>query len=1010
MDFSEIRTRLDGLGTPDKNGRAYWRSLDELARTPEFQEFLHREFPARASELTDPKGRRDFLRLMGASIALAGATACTRQPAEKIIPYVRQPEEIVPGRPLFYATAMPMGGYGMPLLVESHMGRPTKTEGNPEHPASLGATNIYGQAAILDLYDPDRSRTVLHLGDISTWNAFVTAMRAQLNAQSGSQGAGFRILTEQTSSPTFAAQMDTLLQTLPGARWHQWDPVFGVTQGSGQATAGSLNLEQADVIVSLDSDFLNAGPGAIPAAKAFAARRRVDHPGAGMNRLYVAEPAMTVTGAKADHRFPVRARDIAAVASALASAVGAGASASETGNSGTGNSELPNDAATWIAAVAKDLQAHRGRSAVIAGDTQPASVQALARAMNEALGNAGATVTYGAPVLRTEGIGTLAELAGDMAAGRVEVLLILGGNPVFTAPVDLGFAYHLDKVALRAHLSQSVDETSAMCHWHINEAHFLEAWGDIRAVDGLVSVIQPLITPLYGGKSALELIAALNGAGDKSGLDLVREHWTEAGLLSGDTADKAWRKALHDGFITTAAAATASPVPGPVLSSDSGTELRTGTGTAPALTGLEIVFRPDPTILDGRYANNGWLQELPKPLTKITWDAVAYVSPHTAERLGLASRDLVNLTYNGRTQQMPLWVQPGHADESVTAHFGYGRSLAGRVGTGVGFDAFTLRTSDAPWFGGSLEIAKAGEYPISTTQVHHAMEERHPVRVVTKDQYASHPETVHAMGHTPADDMTMYPKFEYNGYKWGMAIDTNTCTGCSVCIIACQSENNISVVGKEQVGKGREMHWLRVDTYYAGNIDTPETYHQPVPCMQCENAPCEQVCPVAATTHSAEGLNDMTYNRCVGTRYCSNNCPYKVRRFNFLLYTDYSTPSFDLMRNPDVTLRSRGIMEKCTYCVQRINHARIDSKTEGRGIADGEIKTACEQACPSDSIVFGDLNDPNSRVSKLKAQERNYGILEDLNTRPRTTYLATVRNPNPELEPAAAQASQPVRH
>ncbi|MDQ3171429.1 MAG: 4Fe-4S dicluster domain-containing protein, partial [Acidobacteriota bacterium] len=592
-------------------------------------------------------------------------------------------------------------------------------------------------------------------------------------------------------------------------------------------------------------------------------------------------------------------------------------------------------------------------------------------------------------------------LVGDMAAGRVEVLLILGGNPVFTAPADLGFAHQLEKVAVRAHLSQSVDETSALCHWHINEAHFLEAWGDIRSIDGSATIIQPLIAPLYGGKSALEVLAALNGEGDKSGLDLVREHWTTAGITGGETFDKSWRKALHDGFITGGAATAVPTVPTPATPA---------TTAQTPMSGLEINFRPDPTILDGRFANNGWLQELPKPLTKITWDTVAYISPRTAERLGLANRDLVNLTYRGRSQEMPLWVQPGHADDSVTVHFGYGRTQAGRVGSNVGFNAFTLRTSDAPWFDGGLEIAKTGTYEISTTQVHHAMEERHPVRVVTKDQYASHPETVHAFGHTPADDMTLYPKFEYNGYKWGMAIDTNTCTGCSVCIIACQSENNIAVVGKEQVGRGRELHWLRVDTYYAGNIDTPETYHQPVPCMQCENAPCEQVCPVAATTHSAEGLNDMTYNRCVGTRYCSNNCPYKVRRFNFLLYTDYSTPSYDLMRNPDVTLRSRGIMEKCTYCVQRINHARIDSKTEDRKIADGEIKTACEQACPSDAIVFGDLNDPNSRVSKLKAQERNYGILEDLNTRPRTTYLATVRNPNPELEPAAAQGSQPVRH
>ncbi|MDQ3070890.1 MAG: TAT-variant-translocated molybdopterin oxidoreductase [Acidobacteriota bacterium] len=1030
-------------------GRAYWRSLDELADTPEFQTFLHREFPAQASEFTDPRGRRDFLRLMGASIALAGATACTRQPAESIIPYVRQPEELVPGRPLFYATAMPMGGYGMPLLAESHEGRPTKTEGNPEHPASLGATDVYGQAAILDLYDPDRSRTVLNRGDVSTWSAFITAFRNQLNAQAATQGGGFRLLTEPISSPSLLAQIQKLLATFPSARWHQWDPVYGVVQTSGgtiDSTVPTYRLEQADVIVSLDADFLGFGPAAVRAQKDFARRRKVDHPGQDMNRLYVVEPTLTVTGSRADHRMPIRARDVHAFAAALAGAMGAGGGAVP----GEVNDELRTK---WIPAIAKDLQAHRGRCAVIAGDKQPPAVHALARAMNQALGNTGATVTYAAPAVGTnlDGAASLRELTADMAAGRVEVLLMLGGNPVFTAPADLDFTANLRKVGLRAHLCDAANETSAECHWHVNEAHFLESWGDIRSFDGSVTVIQPLIAPLYGGKTALELIASLNGEGDKQGLDLVREQWTSAGLLTGETPDKAWRRVLHDGFAAGSSSMPALPPAGALTREMGGLAgvaagIATGNATAlpsapvatppaagstapaatpppatetqpaqpaqpaqPPMSGLEIVFRPDPTVLDGRFANNGWLQELPKPITKITWDAAAYISARTAERLGLQSRDLVDLRYKGRSQQMPIWVQPGHADESVTVHFGYGRPMAGRVGSNVGFNAFTLRTADAPWFDGGLEIAKTGEtYAISTTQTHHSMEGRHPVRVVTKEGYAAHPESVHAMGHSPADDMTLYPKFEYNGHKWGMTIDTNTCSGCQVCIIACQSENNIAIVGKEMVGRGREMQWLRVDTYHAGSIDNPETYHQPVPCMQCENAPCEQVCPVAATTHSAEGLNDMTYNRCVGTRYCSNNCPYKVRRFNFLLYTDYTTASFDLARNPDVTVRSRGIMEKCTYCVQRINHARVDAKTEGRGIMDGEVKTACEQACPSDAIVFGDLNDPNSRVSKLKAQERNYGILEDLNTRPRTTYLAAVRNPNPEIEPAAAETSQPA--
>jgi len=999
MNLADIRSRLEGL-----EGRRYWRSLEELADTPEFREYIHREFPSQASEFNDPAGRRQFLKLMGASLALAGVGACTRQPYEKIVPYVRQPEEVVPGRPLFYATAMPIGGLGMPLLAENHLGRPTKLEGNPEHPASLGATDLFSQASVLGLYDPDRSRNVLNRAEVTTWNAFLTAIQGAANAKRTIAGRGLRLLTEPISSPSLIDQIHTLLTTFPEAKWHQWDPVYGVTQGAAPTSRALYHFDKADVVVSLDADFLGFGPGAVRYTKDFSSRRRIDTPEDRLNRLYVVEPALTLTGAKADHRMALKARDVYAFAAALADAVGAG--------SGARVAELPEEArSSWIPAVSADLRNHRGTSVVVAGDQQPAAVHALARAMNEALGNVGSTVTYTAPVTASpaDGAASIGQLVADMQAGEVDLLVMLGVNPVFTAPADLNFARALERVAIRVHLGLYQDETAELCQWHVPEAHYLESWGDVRAFDGTVSLVQPLVAPLYDGRSALEVLAAMNGQAGVPAADLVKQFWQRAfatglpvagtrtdaaGAMFG-TFDAFWRQALHDGFISgssmiAAQAASSAPpadaaAPPPAVSTSD----------------LEIVFRPDSNVLDGRFINNGWLQELPKTLSKVTWDNVAYVSFNTAQRLGVTTGDLIDVAHGGQSARIPVWVMPGTADDAVVVHFGYGRRRTGRVGTGLGVDTFGLRTSATPWFDGGATVMPVGErYPLSSTQNHFQMEGRHPVRVVDADDYRADPHVVEELGHeVPGPDMSLYPPFEYNGHKWGMAIDLNACTGCGVCVAACVAENNIPVVGKDQVGRSREMHWLRVDTYFEGDPAAPEgTYHQPVPCQQCENAPCEVVCPVAATTHSDEGLNDMVYNRCVGTRYCSNNCPYKVRRFNFMLYSDFTTDELKAQRNPDVTIRSRGVMEKCTYCVQRINHARIDAKTEGREIADGEIKTACEQACPAEAIVFGDLNKPDSQVVRLKAQERNYGLLEDLGTRPRTSYLAVVRNPNPALE------------
>ena len=1072
MDLSAIRSRLAG-----SEGRLYWRSLGELADSLQFREYLHREFPEQASEWNDPKGRREFLKLMSASLALAGVGACTRQPEEQIVPYVRQPENLVPGRPLFYASAVVHGGYAQPVLVESHMGRPTKLEGNPEHPASLGATDPFVQAEILNLYDPDRAKTVTLRGEVRSWGNFLTAMQSALSAQKAKGGSGLRFLTGPITSPSAAELMATILRDQPQARWHQFDPA-GM---SGMAATGAnsravYHFDKADVVVSLDADFINCGPGSVRYQRDFATRRRVMDDTKTMNRLYAIESAPTLTGAKADHRLAVKASEVEVVARELAAAAGAA-----TGGAAHPPASVPRpgapDVAKWVGAIAKDLQAHRGRSLIVAGEFQSPAVHQIARSMNEALGNVGATVTYAGEVEArpADRHASLAELATAMDAGQVDVLVIFGGNPVFTAPADLKFAERMAKVGLIAYHGLFVDETAHLSHWNVPATHALESWGDFRAFDGTVTLTQPLIAPMYEGRSLHEVLAMFTAQGDRRGMQIVKDYWTRAyGGGAGWTitypdgatfpnVDAFWRRALHDGFIpgtsvlqggpatpftpapvvaTPAAAAGAAAAAGGLNTLATGAPQAGSPGAAPIpgapgvpgtaaqqqvippppgapspqapapsavappapAGGLELIFRPDPTIWDGSFANNGWLQELPKPLTKITWDASAWVSPRLAQERGLQNHDVIELKYRGNTAKMPVWIMAGQPYESVTVFLGYGRKMAGRVGNATPeaqqFNAYLLRTSDAPWFGHGLEISKTGErYLLATTQDHQAMDGRAPVRVAALEEYKHDTSVIAHQGHSFPRTLTLYPDHIYDGYKWGMAIDLTTCTGCGACTIACVAENNIPVVGKQEVLRGREMHWIRVDHYFSGDFfGTPETYHQPIPCMQCENAPCEVVCPVAATSHSAEGLNDMTYNRCVGTRYCSNNCPYKVRRFNFLEYADWKTQALEPMRNPDVTVRSRGIMEKCTYCVQRINHARVDAKREERKIRDGEVLTACQATCPADAIVFGDMNDPNSRVNQMKAQQRNYGILEDLNTRPRTTYLAAIRNPNPELE------------
>jgi Fe-S-cluster-containing dehydrogenase component len=981
------------------------------------------EFAPGSAEWPDDLSRREFLRLMGASLALAGVGACTKQPIEKIVPYVKQPEQIVPGKPLYFASATLFNGYAQGIIVTSREGRPIKIEGNPDHPASLGATTIWAQAGVLDLYDPDRAQTVMHGENVSTWNDFLRELDLALNAQQSRGGAGLRILTETVASPTLGDQLRAVLKKFPRAKWHQWEPITRDSMrvsGAGGIFGGEsiYNFADAAVIVALDSDFLFCHPAALRHARDFASARRVgETPDVSrphlnplpqgeedakrqvreiMNRLYVAEPTPTITGSNADHRIPIAACDIRA----LAEAIGAQLGLTEFGT------ELPAQLAhysEWILAAARDLEENSGAGIVVAGETQPPAVHALAGRINERLGNIGVTISPRPPVEfePVNQIESLRHLVDEMKAGAVDLLIVLGGNPVFNSPIDFGFADGLAKVKLCVHHSLYPNETSRKCHWLIPATHFLESWSDACAFDGSVSIIQPLIEPLYANVSVHEMIGALIEQPVRSAYEIVRENWRGSAPIP--NFELRWRQALSRG-VTSERRDLAQRNEQPlnfILSPSQGERVGRGASLPRSSPNeLEILFRPDPNILDGRYANNGWLQELPRPFTKLTWENAALISPALAQREKIDNGDVVELSFRGRKLTAPVWIQSGQAENSVTLHFGHGRSEIGRVGKGVGFNAYALRASDALWFGDGLTMRKTGEkYSLATTQHHHAMEGRDFLRTGTLAEFVADPKRIAKSTEEPANEETLYDPDEYKnrGYAWGMAIDLGACIGCSACTIACQAENNIPVVGKEQVARGREMHWIRVDTYESDKIDNPRFDHQPVPCMHCEHAPCELVCPVGATVHDSEGLNVQVYNRCIGTRYCSNNCPYKVRRFNFLEPNGSLSATEKLVKNPEVTVRSRGVMEKCTYCVQRISAARVTAELENRTIRDGEIVPACAQVCPTEAIVFGNIHDPNSRVAKLKHSPLNYSMLGELNTRPRTSYLAKLRNVNNEV-------------
>ena len=1037
-----------------ETGPKYWRSLDEVAETPEFREWLQREFPAGASEFEDGVSRRNFVKIMASSFALAGVglTGC-RRPYENIVPFTRMPEGYVHGNANYYATAMPTRTSAIPLVVKSHEGRPIKIEGNSEHPDSNGGTNAWAQASILNLYDVDRAKRFTRGGSPIPRDAALAQLAAVGQRHSANQGTGLAFLVEPRNSPSRQRVQQFIANKFPQAKWYSYDPVDcdvhqkAASRATGRSVRPYFKLEEAAIIVSLDCDFMGAEEENTRYINGFSKGRRIEKPTDKMNRLYVVEPLLSLTGMNADHRLRVPGSQVAAAATQLAQAV-------------LNNGQAENK---WIAECAKDLAANRGKVLVVAGHRQPLAVHILAYAMNQALGSIGTTVLFHeAPEIKE---GTISDLGQALTGGQVETLVITGGNPVYSAPANLNWAQTQRRAKEVVRLGYYEDETSKVSDLHIAEAHYLESWSDARTMDGTYVPIQPLIAPLYGGLSEIEVLAAIGGEPIAKGHDIVRGTFR---ILAGTEAENDWKKLLHDGFWKgTESKAVTLQVDQAIVTQ----ALQTGLPAAPSPQNLELVLFRDYSLDDGRYANNGWLQEMPDPVTKITWENVLLVSKKTANDLGFADAEFMygthdlrkkdhprgvptaTLTVGGKQITAPVWLQPGLADNVIGLALGYGRTEVGRIGRGAGVNAYALRTSESPYFVAGAKVTRtANYYEVSCTQHHWNMEGRPIIREANYDQYVAHPDFAKALDLEAPKDTTgqpvvqsIYPnplEREKNNpripHQWGMTIDLTTCVSCQACVIACQSENNIPIVGKEQVFRQREMHWLRLDRYYGGDTDNPQVAYQPMLCQHCEAAPCENVCPVNATVHDEEGLNLMVYNRCVGTRYCSNNCPYKVRRFNFFDYNKrtakeldgpfYTTPLLKktdgewdlkkwanntdrhwrdeeewellkLVKNPEVTVRMRGVMEKCTFCLQRIEAGKIAQKVKAGAsddvaVPDGTIKTACQQACPADAIVFGNTKDPNSRVSKLKALDRNYQVLDYLYTRPRLTYLAKVRNPN----------------
>ena len=1016
---------------PTIEPKRYWRSLNELADKPAFRDWMSREFPTAGSELPDTVSRRRWMQLMGASLAFGGIAGC-RWEAEEFAPFTVRPQNRIPGEKQYFASSWELAGTGRPLTVTSIDGRPIKVDGNKLHPFTGGGTDAFDQASILALYDPDRSDGLIEsIGNAQrsrTWEEFDSAMAGRVGLHGQRRGAGLAILCGPSSSLTRQRLQQLVMTLFPKAVWCEHEPTFSRSQADGSRLAfgecvrTQHDFSKAKVIACFDADPMGAHPAAMKMIRDWADRRDPDSDW--MNRLYAFESDMSLTGSNADHRAGVRSVDIPALIARLETLI-----VSELKSADGRRLEEGDPATRMLAALADDLVQHRGESLLVAGPHQPAEVHARIHRLNDLLSNVGTTTTYSIDPL-TASLDTslnLSALVDQMESGQVETLLVLESNPAFGQVDSPRFVKALSKVQFSIHAGVYRDETSSVCRWHVPTAHFLESWGDCRSWDGTATLAQPLIAPLFGGRTTCELLSLLTRTGLTESEQLVRKafmSWSSESVKPPREAVRLksqveWRKAVHDGFVDESAFAVLEVG----LVEDLNDRLTIGQLTAaeqaPSADQIEVIVEVDASVHDGRFANNGWLQETPGPMTKLTWDNAAIMGPATAQTLAVEHEGIVELECDGVTIELPAFVLPGVARNSVHVAMGYGRTAAGHVGglqsdaiASVGVDVSPLLKRDGSFVLSGVRITATGRtHALATTQDHFAIDAvgfeaigarlGELIRTGTLEEYEQQPDFAAHRGphHPPLESLWEEPKYE--GQAWGMAIDLNRCIGCNACTVACQSENNVPIVGQKQVLAGREMSWIRIDRYFAGDVEEPEVAHQPVACHHCENAPCEQVCPVAATVHSDEGLNDMVYNRCVGTRYCANNCPYKVRRFNFFNYNEQLEQPENVLQkmvlNPEVTVRSRGVMEKCTYCVQRIQDTKIDAKNERRSINDGEIQSACQVACPAQAITFGDLNDSTSAVAKAHADDRSYGMLAELNTKPRTKYLARIRNPHPWL-------------
>ena len=984
----------------EMNGKTYWQSLQELSDNPDIQGL------GQSKDEDEKNGfsRRKFLGMMGASIALAGLAGC-RRPIEKIIPYVIAPEEIVPGIPNFYATSMQRGLDAIGFVVENHEGRPTKIEGNKKHSSSLGKTDSFAQAEILNLYDPDRSKNVIRNGTLVPLQDFLTTWSKLYDKYINTGGIGLAVISEISVAPTFTRLKKEFHKTFPKAKWIVYNPISdenivrGIEIATGKTALSVYDFEKAKVIVSLDSDFLLLESGSVKNSIGFANGRRVKSEHDKMNRLYVAESAMSVTGGMADHRIKVKNSDIGNFATEIAIEM------NKQGMNVPGTSSLTSKFKfdkNFIKELVTDLIKNRGKSLVVAGRTQSTQVHVLVNAINSSLDNLGKTVSF--YNIEKSLLPNSNDLVDLTKSDNTSTLIMIGTNPIYSATKNLQIKELLKNIQNTIQLSSHFDETSEHVEWHINQAHFLEEWNDTQSSDGTIGITQPQILPLFNGISNIELLGIILSGKLEKGYDLVQNTWKN--ILATDF-NNSWNKTLHDGLYSKKKNLARNLA----VNDNRLNNYLAANPPSNIKNKIELVLKPSASTFDGSFANNGWMQEMPNPVSKLTWDNAAQMSYHTAAALGVKNEDVVMISNGDEYVLLPVWILPGQANDSISVELGYGRTRIGRIGNNVGQNTYKLMNSNGNYLVNNVLISKIGAtYPLACTQDNHGMngdkladtaiQKRLPmlIREATISEYKNYPDFAkHAVHHPPLK--SMWEEFEYTeSPQWGMTIDLNVCTGCNTCSTSCQSENNIPVIGKREVRMGREMHWIRLDRYFSGDPDDPDVVIQPVACQHCEMAPCEQVCPVTATTHSEDGLNGMTYNRCVGTRYCANNCPYKVRRFNFFNYAKDLPDIVQMARNPDVTVRFRGVMEKCTYCVQRINSAKIQAKNEKRKIQDGDIVVACQQSCPTEAITFGNILDTDSDVSKSRQNNRNYALLGELNTKPRTIYQARIRNPNPSLE------------